>query len=280
MHRLLKGLQSLGHQIRVIAHNAQISEHDGIDIYPHGGGETLFTTNNDHCEWADVIFTQLIGSPHGYNKAKQHGKPLIFFAHNMSKHYCVNDALVVYNSNYTAGLKLFPNESTILQPLTPIGEQSHGKKIALINCNMNKGGQQFVELSRRLRQYDFIGYMGGYGEQITGGYVDYRQNGEIDWSEIGLLLVPSEFESWSQVATEAICHGIPVIANDLPALRENLSYAGIYIDRSDLDAWVKTIDYLMWDKSKQVELCLKRAKELDPEPRLLKFNYWLCNMIK
>jgi glycosyltransferase involved in cell wall biosynthesis len=61
------------------------------------------------------------------------------------------------------------------------------------------------------------------------------------WARTRVLLVPSGYESWGRVASEAICSGIPVIAQPTAGLRENLGQAGIFIDRSDVDGWVAAI---------------------------------------
>lgn len=283
MHRLLKALQLYGHSVRVCALGKERYEYDGVEVHPHSGMQTMFHENNEICQWADVVFTQLIGSAVGFNKAKQHSKPLIFFAHNTSKHYAINGAKVVYNSQYLASLNLFTNQSTVMQPIFKIGKQSTGRKIAIVNCNQFKGGHRFVELAKLLPKYDFVGILGGYGDQVTVQLpnLQYRPNSpEMDWSEIGILLVLSEIESWSMVASEAICHGIPVICNDLPSLRENLSYAGIYMGLTDLSEWVRVIEYLMWDKSKQVKICQQRATELTDNNRIEAFNNWLVNIVE
>ncbi len=125
----------------------------------------------------------------------------------------------------------------------------------------------------------FLGIKGNYGQQIAPDVpnIEWLENGVIPWHEIGILLVPSYMESWSQVATEAICCGIPVICNDLPGLRENLSYAGIYIADNNVNSYVSAIDGIGKAQSK---LCLQRAKEQDPKPRVEVFEKWLKDWIE
>lgn len=281
LHYLAKGLQTLGHQIRCLVYCEKEYDYDGITCYPLRGMETIFIENNNHFEWADIVFGQLLGNAYAYNKAKQHNKKSVFIAHNTSKHYFTDpNTFVIYNSHTLAALNLYPdNKSVVLQPLVPLGKPSNGRKIALVNCNDNKGGHQLIELAKMLPQYEFVGIKGGYGEQIKGESqnLTYRENQcKVYWNDIGLLLVPSETESWSQAATEAINHNIPVICSDLPGLRENLSYAGLYIQRLNLPLYAETIVKVMSEPKS--DLLLKRANELNPLPRLLEFNEWLINL--
>lgn len=275
---LCKHLLRLGHEIKCICYcEAPYTDRMGIECYPLGDMQALFMNNNDLFDWCDLVMHQLIGNPGAYNKCRQHNKPNIFIAHNFAKHYHLTDhSAVVYNSHYMASLRLFDAPSTVLQPVIDYRDftPSTGSKIALINCNENKGGGLFAELAERMPDREFVGYEGMYGAQVKSPAVTYYPNGVINWDEIGLLLVPSLTESWSQVATEAICCGIPVVCSDLPGLRENLSWAGVYCERT-VDAYEKTINSEVW----RVQDVRQRAMELDPIPRMEKFNEWLCGLV-
>jgi glycosyltransferase involved in cell wall biosynthesis len=285
---LCKALQKYGHEITIIAPCEQQYEYENMPVIPQGLPQDVYQTNNELFKRADAVIHQLIGNPYGYNKAHQHKKPNILISHNTSRHYFTNPATcVVYNSHHMASLNLYPNKSTVLQPVINYRDykRSKGRKIALINCNENKGGLQLIELAKELPQYQFLAIKGGYGEQITANLpnLEYRENGIIPWNEIGILIVPSETESWSQVATEAICCGIPVLASDLHGLRENLSRAGLYIPVNNVNLYRDHIILLMENNElykKTATLCYDRAKELDPLPRMDAFNEWLEAIVK
>jgi len=282
LNNLCQQLLSLGHEIKGIANCKEPFTHDGIDFVPQLGMEQIWTSNNDLLQWCDVVFTQLIGSSYGYNKCAQHKKPMFFFAHNTHLSYPLNiQSKVVYNSHWMASLKLFPDcKSTVLQPIIPYAKPTQGTKIALINCNENKGAALFNDMAETL-PYQFLGIKGAYGEQILSDAVEYHEYGDISWDQIKILLVPSEIESWSQVASEACIRGIPVICSDLPGLRENLSFAGIYLDRKDKQGWAHIIDWLMLSDvvyRKQSDLCLKRASEYNSD--ISAFNNWLIENTK
>jgi glycosyltransferase involved in cell wall biosynthesis len=87
------------------------------------------------------------------------------------------------------------------------------------------------------------------------------------YAQTRVLIMPSEYESWGMVATEAMASGIPVISTGGPGLKENCGKAGTFIsDRDDIGAWVKAIKALQDPKKykSQSALARKRARELDP----------------
>jgi glycosyltransferase involved in cell wall biosynthesis len=295
--RLITHLRK-SHNIKIITGHTEFYTWEGLECHPQGDGYQMFQMNNDLCRWADVIITHLLGTSMGYNKANQHNKPMIFIAHNESILYATRHAKqeqchVIYNS-YNLRDKLLKDfgqfNSTVLHPLLPeFQKRSKGKHIALVNCNHNKGGHIFIEIARRLPQYNFIGVLGGYGEQYTERLpnVTYLPNG-TDMAKVygktHVLLVPSEFESFSQCAIEAMQYGIPVIANPTVGIQENLSNSGIYISRSDIDKYVAQIVYLYenpqtWQR--QSDVCFDRAANVAEKSRmeLEQFDGWL-NKIK
>lgn len=279
LSRLIESLKAYGHSFKGICQTTESFTHNNIDFVPQGGMQNIWINNNELFQWSDIVFTQLQGNPYAYNKCIQHNKQMIFFAHNTAKSYFTNKSTkVVYNSKAMADLNLFDCQYFIQQPIIPKGNISNGKKIALVNCNRLKGVELFNELAECM-PYQFLGIKGAYGEQILSNAIEYKEHSEkIGWSDIKLLLVPSEIESWSQVASEAISHGIPVIASPLPGIKENLSYAGIYIDRNNISLYKETISWLMDNEHiylAQMELCLRRANEYNNS--LDNFNEWLIN---
>lgn len=284
LRSLIRLLRKSNHEIRIITYTDSQYEYDGIQCYPQGSMADIWKSNNEHFQWCEAVIGQLMGTAYSYNKAQQHKKPHYFIAHNTAKSYPIATATkVIYNSHTLANMGLYAQKSVILQPLIDYRDfkRSKGRKVALINCNHNKGVEQFVEMAKKLPHLQFVGYKGGYGEQYTPdtANIEWKENGDIDWSEIGCLVVPSETESWSQVATEAICCGIPVIASPLAGIKENLSYAGIYIDRNNVNSYCSEIERVIGNKEQQW-LCLKRAKELDPLPRYEAFEKWFVNSIR
>lgn len=293
LYNLIKYLQTQGHEFRMVTGSQIQYNHGGIECYPQGDGHDIFTNNNDNVQWCDVVLCQLMGTAWGYNKAIQHNKPIIWIAHNNSKSYAVRYAKecnVIYNSyqlrdDLEATFGHF--NSTVLHPVITQYYGGNGNKITLINCSQNKGGHILGQIAERLPQYEFIGVYGGYQDQVECHLpnITYLPNG-ADMADVykqtKILIAPSEFESYSQCAAEALTAAIPVIAHATPGLKENLSYAGIFIDRNDIDKYVNQIVYLFNQQAyiRQSELSVIRAtacKEMN-NTELVNLNKWLLKI--
>jgi hypothetical protein len=297
LERLCNHLLSQGHEIKAVVGSKEPYTHNGIECYPQGINHDIFMTNNEHFRWCDIVIGQLMGDPLAFNKCNQHSKPYIYIAHNNSKHYsarfCRQDMChVIYNS-YQLRDDLFSTfghfNGFVLHPLLSSFERKTGDKVTLVNLNHNKGGHQFIELAKRLPHVQFLGVEGGYGLQIKEQLpnVTYLPNGS-DMNEVyaqtKILLVLSEFESFSQCATEAMQCGIPVIAHPTPGLKENLSNAGIFISRDDIDKVANKILSLVNSKEQwqaQSDLSFNRAANVSEKSKeeLVKFDSWF-NKIK
>lgn len=291
LSNLCTELLKRGNNIKCIADTPQPYELNGIEVYPQGEPHKMFTNNRDLIDWCDVIICQLIGTAYGYNIAFQFRKPLIFIAHNNSTAYPIKYSPremlhVVYNCNNTRidlNNTLGHYRGIVLHPVVQKYQQGKkANKVTLINLSYNKGGHILCDLAKRLPKVQFLGVHGGYQEQITADLpnVTYLPNGTDMghvYAQTKLLLAPSEFESYSQVCAEAISAGIPVITNNIPGIQENLSYAGVYIqrERQSDDGYKNYIElladkvlYLIENKEAykhQSELCLKRAAECEQQ---------------
>jgi hypothetical protein len=298
LHRLTQYLLKQGHEIQAIVDYHEPYTHQGIKCHPKGEMVDIFKLNNDLIQWCDVIITQLIGTPYGYNKGNQHKKPIVFIAHNNSKSYPIKWGYrelthVIYNSNQLVKeleSTLSQFNGIVLHPLLSDYSKGGSKYVTLINCNYYKGGGILTQLATLLPTVQFLGVLGGYGEQITceiSNNITYLPNGsdmEQAYADTAILLVPSEFESYSQSAMEAMQCGIPVIAHPTPGLKENLSYAGIFIDRNDINKYKETIVYLGNETAykEQSAKCLQRSAEqkAENELELKNVNDWLKGIVK
>jgi glycosyltransferase involved in cell wall biosynthesis len=147
----------------------------------------------------------------------------------------------------------------------------------MVSLTATKGSGVFWECAERLPDTGFLGVRGSYGYQVVPDEIppnvtlldcmDGRRMRDEVYAETRILLVPSDYESWGRVATEAMCSGIPVIANPAEgALAENLGDAAIWADRDKPEEWVAQIRRLAkpaaWEKAS--EAASKRYAELDP----------------
>ena len=294
LHHILKDLQSKGHGIKVLLHQANkysIKNNytfEGIDVFPPDPDVIEGLLGWSHCVLTHLDYTNWTI----YN-AGRYNKPVVHFVHNPHFYESIKDAAknqyVVYNSYWLEEKLKYNRKSFVLRP--PIDYREHDLKqnvqeneyITLINLNKNKGGHIFYDIARQMPDKKFLAVKGSYDNQIIENLpnvkiVENSTDIKKYYKDTRILLVPSENESWGMVATEAMCSGIPVICTATEGLSENCDKAGIYIkDRNDIKSWVSEIIKL--DDKKAYEAASRKAKarsrELDPRKTLDEFEAWL-----
>ncbi len=73
------------------------------------------------------------------------------------------------------------------------------------------------------------------------------------YRQAALVLQPSEAEGFGLPVVEAMACGTPVVASDLPVLREVGGDAAIYATVADVPAWTETISNLIRERDQQPE---------------------------
>lgn len=241
-----------------------------------------------------VVCSQLWATRNARTIAEMRGAPYVEFVH-----YVDNTVLspwpwtarrtfhMVYNSENTRSrtlalaswLREVPD--CVLQPIVwpvaaaPVHAAFETRPwILLVNTSEDKGAKQFAALSQRDGQRAYVGIRGAHGAQYACGEAVRILEPTLDmepvWEKTRILVVLSTYETWSMVATEALAHGIPVVAADhIPALRENCGDAALYVPRDDVDAWLAAFtriegDYVTWSAA-------ARARIVDPTPCLQNF---------
>lgn len=298
IHRIAKHLQSKGHHIRVLLHQANYYKitnnyvYDGVDVFPPNANviENLFN-------WSHAVFTHLDYTKWSINMAAMKKKPLFHLIHNSHKYPEIVQAErkqhIVYNSEWIKDSLQYDFDNFTLTPPINTSQFSSDKSsvsneyITLINLNENKGGKIFEEIARALPNKRFLAVMGSYDEQFIPKLPNVKvvpnsPNIKSVYEQTRILLMPSKYESWGMTATEAMSYGIPVICTETEGLKENCSNAGIYIkNRADVKEWIDAIFKL--EKAvaynAQSEKVRKRAMELGGEENLDKFEYWMREMV-
>lgn len=243
-------------------------------------------------QWADAIFTHLDYARWSTHIARMTRRPLFFFSHNSSNFYddMINmnhNVRVVYNCNAIKNTLKYDRPSYVLHPPCDwrhydVSDKNTKEYITLINLNENKGAEQFYKIAKAMPDKQFLGVIGSYDEQIIESLPNVTiMEKQVDirpvYAKTRILLMPSEYESWGRTATEAMCSGIPVIASPTFGLLENLGEGGIFLDRDDIDGWVKAIRKLDDKKEykKASEYAFNRSRELDPIKELEGFHEFL-----
>ena len=293
LHYMLKDLQSKGHSVRVLLHDAnryKIKNNyifDGIDVFPPNPNviEGLMM-------WGHAVFTHLDYTRWTIHAAKLYKKPVFHLIHNSHPYPEIIDAEknqhIIYNSEWLKELLNYKFSNFILIPPVDYNyydvgnEPEKSEYITLINLNENKGGKIFTEIARAMPHKLFLGVLGSYDEQITPTltnvrYVPNSPNIKQWYGQTRILLMPSKYESWGRTATEAMCSGIPVICSDTPGLRENCEKGGIFIkNRDNVKEWVEAIAKL--DDKKTYSWASRKAKarsrEFDTRKTLDEFETW------
>jgi glycosyltransferase involved in cell wall biosynthesis len=290
-HKIARYLVSEGHQVKVLSLTATKKKNylDGVEVLSWKQGED----DRKEWTWSDLVITHLGNTYHCFNRARQFNKKLVHLVHNSYGDHIlrcrVNANYIVYNSEYVKRILKYEQPNCVCIPPVDYRDyqnvKNSGDYITLINLNENKGGQMLIELAKRLPQYKFLGVQGGYYEQIQDNsiknikYIEPQSDIKKVYEKSKIVLMPSQYESYGQVAIESISCGIPVINSTAKGLSEALNQEGIDINKIDL--WVKEIELLMTDKDvykKRSEQSKQRAKELDPKVYLSNLNKFLLNI--
>jgi glycosyltransferase involved in cell wall biosynthesis len=274
MHELLKAAASAGHEAscyvtnrdarRSWTGNEPVETVDGVKYVRVRNalvGAQLMAR-----ETPDVVVTHHDHASLAIRKARAIGARSVFLTHNHFDHNSrpmrLKADLVIHNSEWVERdleRKFGPSKETMVMhpPLTPERHlvSSTGECLTLINLNRDKGAEQFYELAERMPDRQFLGVIGGHGEQVIRrnlpnvSIMEHSPDMLRVWSNTRILLMPSVAESYGLTAIEAALNGIPTIAHPTPGLTENLGPKGLFADRDDLDQWQHQIEALDDPKS-------------------------------
>lgn len=199
--------------------------------------------------------------------------------------------LVIHNSAWVEkSLARFGQQKQTLvfhPPLTPDRHavSSTGAAVTLVNLNEHKGAHVLYELAARMPEREFMGVIGGHGQQIIRRNIsnvtimEHGPDMRRVWSATRVLLMPSVYESYGLVAVEAGMNGIPTIANPTPGLRENLGTAGLYARRDHISDWVRTLrlldDDLTYANASQNSIALAEDAMVGTRDSLKRWVEWL-----
>lgn len=202
---------------------------------------------------ANVVITQLASRDRAMRLAALHHRPVVHFVHmgRLDPRIALGvPELTVFPARWLEAATSWPGPTMTFRPPIDMARYrtTTGDRITLVNLNALKGGDLFWELARRLPDRRFLAVRGTWGNQIVPPHapdnvdvVGPLQDIREAFRCTRLLVVPSRQEVFGRIALEACCSGIPVIASDLPGLREALGDAGTFVGRDDLDGWIAAI---------------------------------------
>lgn len=260
LHAMLRACVDEGMEVHVTTAVAEAAEVDGVQVWPAHFAQTI-------ASGADVLVGHLLWTREVVTLADRQRLPLLYIAHNdfQVRYWKLGPSDVtalVQNAEWIAERheQQFPHwhgPSIVVRPPCRMADY-HVRRdpdadlITLVNPNPDKGAAVFYEVARRMPERRFLTVGGAYGhqQQIPDGLtnvIHQPATGTIAqdvYRRTRLLMVPSKYESWGRVAVEAMCSGIPVLAQPTPGLVESCGTAGIYCDRDDPASWVAAITAL------------------------------------
>lgn len=255
-HLCLRALAERGHTVTVVASLASGDHYtlDGVEVFPGRRGRTI----KGMVDKADVVVSHLGDHTNTHAVAAELHVPSVVMVHGIPdpEHRRrlgdVPPDRMVFNSRSLMELVGWHGPSVVIHPPVAISDYrtTPGDRVTLVNLSDAKGGKTFIRCAASLPNVEFLGVRGGYGAQV----IRKRPNVEIIgqtanmrddvYARTRVLLMPSQAETWGRVGVEAMCSGIPVVANPTDGLRESLGDAGIFVDRRDLKGWVAAIQRL------------------------------------
>ena len=295
-HTLNLYLLKKGWKVYVILPKFPKKEVDGVQIIEFSETQKI----EEVVQKASILISHLRYSELTVKTAKEANKPAVMLIHNSFQIPWIKTFLnilpkeqlhFIYNSLWIKNFyKKWEIDGPILYPPVEMKDyeiKTNHKYVTLVNCMDDKGGEVLVKLAKAMPETQFLGVLGGYGNQIIEKglpnlrYMKNTPDASKFYSQTDIILMPSYYESWGRVAVEAMSIGIPVIAHPTPGLKESLGEAGLFADRDTLDQWIRCIQRLQSDpwfyglKSEEGRI---RAKQLDPEPQLKETEAWLKSL--
>lgn len=247
---LLEYLQSAGHEVMIYAKDIPRSySRNGLPITKSA------YLRHDIAREYDVFLThpEIRTSVLEYVR----GMPYVSIVHNVASRTMRSlerqaPNLTIVNSQFTynhvpqvvhqTGLGAhIIHPPTLIKPT--VGEHRH---YSMVNISLEKGGSVLNYVAGKNPDTSFLGVLGGHGLQVThqpGNVIQIPQTPDMSsvYADTKALLFPTHADTYGKVAAEALVCGVPVIASDLPAVREAGGQDMIYLDPYDYEGWDREV---------------------------------------
>jgi glycosyltransferase involved in cell wall biosynthesis len=242
---------------------------DGVNVIPFTDKRQIIHAANN----SQVLISHLENSVRVSMVSKIYRVPNIQVIHNnmtLTRTYLDHGCdLAVFNTNWVANdmLNYWNGPYVVVHPMFDPErfpyKRAKGEYITLVNLwnghpsktgvmSDGKGTNVFYEMANRFPGEKFLAIPGGYGIQdirtdlpnVTIG--DHTNDMAKDvYHKSKLVLMPSRYESFGRVASEAALCGVPSVVSTTPGLQEAFSNAGIYAEPDNYDQWESQIRYAL-----------------------------------
>jgi glycosyltransferase involved in cell wall biosynthesis len=268
MHQVHRTLIAMGHDVVVVAINDQDNswpQEEVIDkvlitrTKPDYGYEVAAKAVEVH--QPDVLFGQFGLLPYSIENAVERNLPVVVWCHLHDGFEQPRKAalvemvdLFVFNSAFLyeeAGVNV---RHVVVNP--PIERERvvaatrKPEYITLINLCAAKGPDIFYHLAKKFPDEKFLGVEGGYEDQVKEDlpnveFVAHGPDMASVYAKTKVLLMPSRYESFGMAAVEAQANGVPIIASDLPGLRDALGDGALYAAPQKKQVWETALRTLL-----------------------------------
>lgn len=243
LHAIAKHLVSNGHKVTVSIDADEEYIYDNIPVV------TNKTFVEYHYTWADAIITHLNHAGTAIELGRKFNKPVFHLLHNNDPYFELfnspSNNFIIYNSEALKKELMLSLPSIVARPYLDYNFYSSDKDhyfnqyITLVNCCMGKGVDIMHRLADAMPGFRFMGVKGAYGNQIIENshyrniqYLPMQPDMRTVYDQTRIVIIPSTYESWGLVASEAMAAGIPVICTPTAGLKENCGDAAIYAERA------------------------------------------------
>lgn len=155
---------------------------------------------------------------------------------------------------YPANFWVHKNHRTLLVAfLNYVQHTEHPWKLILTGHPDSGNSEEVMRLTRTLgleHHVDYLGFLSG---------TDY----ETVWAEAGALVFPSNYEGFGLPLLEAMECGLPILASNLPSLREVAGSAALYVDQHSPQEISKALKQISEDaplRAKLIEQGFERSR--------------------
>ena len=174
--------------------------------------------------------------------------------------------------------------SFILHPFLP-QEQINKENLKRVNITMinpmyHKGRSYMADIVNDYsNKWTYRVLLGGYGGEkeefmsmiedswaVRDGRIEilhYVERMEDVWESTDLFIFPSRFEGYGMAAVEPMVHGVPVMVQDYPSIREAVGDSAIIMPYGeDSKEWIETIEELFFDDEEYAQFKEKGYKRV------------------
>lgn len=156
--------------------------------------------------------------------------------------------LSIFNAHVTAEAARWRDPVIVHPPVDPTGRPlSEGEGVVAVNVSKLKGGKTFAKVAAATHRPTFV-VKGGHGRQVDlpdavtwiGPLLPNQMS--AFYSHARVMVTATQFESYGMASLEALACGVPVVASDLPGIREALGDAACYVNPDDTDGFIKAVE--------------------------------------